>query len=472
MGAPGQDLGAQAVTVPLWSGRFGDGPDPGMAAFTSSTAVDMRLLPYDVAATKAHAHVLEHAGLLEEKDVDAIESALNRLLEDWERGEVAPTEADEDVHSLVERVLTDELGDAGRRIHAGRSRNDLVATDFRLWCRDAAEEALAALTSAVGSMAELAEAHAETLMPGYTHLQRAQPVSLGFHLLAHAFALVRDVRRFAAAYDAADVSALGAGALAGNTLELDPYIATQKLGLTRTFDNAMDAVSERDFATDLVYACALCSVHLSRLAEEIVLWTSSEFGFAKLSDAWSTGSSMMPQKRNPDVAELTRGRAGVTIGDLAGLLALTKGLPLSYDRDLQEDKGIAFRAFDSTLGCINAMRDLLSSITFDEAAMARAAGAGSSWATDLAEILVTRGVPFRDAHEKVGALVAELEATGEDLSSELLRDREGFRPEDAVVLDPAGGLSRRDSRGGTAPARVLEQIEQLRTALNEALPAE
>ena len=455
--------------MPLWSGRFAGDPDARMMAFTSSTDVDMRLLPYDVAATKAHAHVLAHAGLLDDKDVDAIEGVLRRLLEDWEQGKVLASAADEDVHSLVERVLTDELGETGRRIHAGRSRNDLVATDMRLWCRDAAREASDALVRSVESLSDLAEKHAETLMPGYTHLQRAQPVSLGFHLLAHAFALVRDIRRFRAAFEAADVSPLGAGALAGNTLDLDPYIATQKLGVSRTFDNAMDAVSDRDFAADLLYACALCGVHLSRLAEEVVLWTSSEFGFARLSDSWSTGSSMMPQKRNPDVAELTRGRAGATLGDLTGLLALLKGLPLSYDRDLQEDKAVVFRGFDATLGCIDAMRELLGSITFDEAAMSRSATGGPSWATDLAEILVGRGVPFRDAHEKVGALVAELEASGEELSAELLRAREGFRPEDAVVLDPNQVLLRRDSRGGTAPSRVREQIEQLRTAIEDAV---
>ena len=428
----------------------------------------MRLLPYDVAATKAHAHVLAHAGLLEEKDVDAIESVLTRLLEDWEAGNVAPTEADEDVHTLVERVLTDELGDAGRRIHAGRSRNDLVATDLRLWCRDASADAIQALTELVELIAGLAEKHSRTLMPGYTHLQRAQPISLGFHLLAHAFALVRDVKRFDDAFEAADVSALGAGAIAGNTLELDPYVATQRLGFSRTFDNAMDAVSSRDFAVDLMYACAMCGVHLSRIAEEIVLWTTSEFGFAKLADDWSTGSSMMPQKRNPDVAELTRGRAGVAIGDLMGFLTVLKGLPLAYDRDLQEDKALVFRAFDNTIGCITAMRGLLGSLHFDEGTMRVATSSGSSWATDLAEILVKRGVPFRDAHEKVGALVAELESSGEEVSAEVLASREGFEATDASVLLPDVGLERRNSRGGTAPARVMEQLDQLRAALAEA----
>ena len=468
MGSPVEDVGPEAITMTLWSGRFSSGPHPEMVAFTSSTDVDMRLLPYDVAATKAHAHVLAHAGLLDEKDVDAIETVLTRLEEDWTAGKVAPTDADEDVHSLVERVLTDELGDAGRRIHAGRSRNDLVATDLRLWCRDASDEAIRELTELIELLDELAGTHSETLMPGYTHLQRAQPISLGFHLLAHAFALVRDVKRFSDAYDAADVSALGAGAIAGNTLELDPYIATQRLGVGRTFDNAMDAVSARDFAADLVYACALCGVHLSRLAEEIVLWTSSEFGLARLADDWSTGSSMMPQKRNPDVAELTRGRAATAIGDLVGLLSLLKGLPLAYDRDLQEDKGIVFRAFDGIVGCIRAMRGLVGSLRFEEARMEKAASSGSGWATDLAEILVRRGLPFREAHEKVGALVAELESTGTEISPDVLASRDGFDAEDASLLHARAGLERRTSRGGTAPVRVAEQRDQLRAALNDA----
>ena len=445
----------------LWSGRFEGDPDDRMQAFTSSLAIDIRLLPYDVAVTKAHAHVLNHAGLLDDADLDAVETVLQKLLDEWKEGRIEPSAEDEDVHSLVERVLTEELGDTGRRIHAGRSRNDLVATDLRLWCRKAAGEAAGALTAFIDSICELAEDHAETLMPGYTHLQRAQPVSLGFHLLAHGFALARDVKRFDDASEAADVSALGAGALAGTTLPLDPYVATQKLDMSRTFDNAMDAVSDRDFVADLLYACALCGVHLSRLAEEIVLWTSAEFSFARLSDAWSTGSSMMPQKRNPDVAELTRGRAGAVIGDLTALLAVLKGLPLAYDRDLQEDKAIVFRGFDATLGCIDAMKGLLTSLTFDEGRMAEAAGKGATWATDLAESLVMRGVPFRDAHEKVGRLVAELEADGASIAREVEKG-------DPRAPEPSDSMRARDSRGGTAPKRVLEQIEQLRAAVDRA----
>ena len=448
----------------LWSGRFEGGPDPTMLGFTGSLDIDLRLLPYDVAATEAHAHVLNHAGLLSDDDVSQITSALARILDEWRDGALEIGD-DEDVHSLVERVLTEQLGDAGRRIHAGRSRNDLVATDFRLWCKDAAQDAQDALGDLVRSITDLAERHAETLLPGYTHLQRAQPVSLGFHLLAHGFALARDIDRFRSAYEAADVSALGAGALAGNTLGLDPYVATQKLDMSHTFDNAMDAVSDRDFATDLLYASAMCTIHLSRLAEEIVLWSSSEFGFVRLADDWSTGSSMMPQKRNPDVAELTRGRAGTLIGDLTSLLGVLKGLPLAYDRDLQEDKEIVFGGFDRALGCVRAMTGLLVSIRFDHEAMSAAASAGSSWATDLAEALVLRGVPFRTAHEEVGRLVAELEKDGSSLTAEVLTNRPPFLPADIDLVPPDASMRRRDTRGGTAPARVAEQIEQLRSKL-------
>jgi len=448
--------------MPLWSGRFASEPNQQMASFTSSMATDIRLFPYDLAATKAHARVLWEANLLDRSEHEAIVSALDVFLDDWHNGRIEAAPADEDVHSLVERLLTARLGETGRRVHAGRSRNDLVATDLRLWCRDGAAAARTSLVAFIKLICELAESQDETLMPGYTHLQRAKPVSLGFHLLAHGFALERDIDRFRRAEEAANVCALGAGALAGTTLDVDPYVGAAELGMARPFDNAMDAVSDRDFVADLLYACALCGVHLSRLAEEIVLWTSSEFGFATLSDEWSTGSSMMPQKRNPDVAELTRGRAATTIGDLTALLSLLKGLPLAYDRDLQEDKAILFRSFDTTLACIDAMKGLLASVTFDKARMAAAATDSSSWATDLAEVLVERGVPFRDAHEKVGTLVAELEASGAHLSEESLTAA-GLEARDMSVADPHRSLSARESHGAAAPKRVREQIERLRS---------
>lgn len=449
----------------LWGGRFGRGPHPAMMAFTSSIATDVRLLPHDVAATKAHARVLVEAGLFEPDDLPALDGVLDDLVARWERGELVPSASDEDVHSLVEREVTEALGEPGRRIHAGRSRNDLVATDLRLWCKDAAGRAVDALSALVDVICSFAGAHAETVMPGYTHLQRAQPISLAFHMLAHGFAFARDARRFGLAHDTADVSALGAGALAGNTLGLEPRVAADHLGFGGVFDNAMDAVSDRDFAADLLYAAALCGVHLSRLAEEIVLWTSSEFGFARIADDWSTGSSMMPQKRNPDVAELVRGRAAGGVSDLAGLLILLKGLPLAYDRDLQEDKEYVFTALDRVAASIEAMTGLLRAIRLDKDRMARAASGGAAWATDLAEALVSRGVPFRDAHEAVGGLVTDLEREGValvDAPAELLaRHHALLEPSDRDAADPFESIRARSSPGGSAPARVDDQIARL-----------
>ena len=454
-----------------WGGSFDEAPDADMMAFTSSMGVDVRLLPHDGAATAAHARVLAAAGLLSAEEASSVAAVVDELVREWRDGRIAPEADDEDVHSFVERVLTERLGETGRRIHAGRSRNDLVATDLRSWCRDAADAVTAELVSLAETLVDLAEAHAESVMPGYTHVQRAQPVSLGFHLLAHAFASSRDLKRFAVARAAADVSALGAGALAGNTLDLDPRVGADALGFADVFDNAMDAVSDRDFVADLLYACALCGVHLSRLAEEIVLWTSAEFGFARIADSWSTGSSMMPQKRNPDVAELIRGRSSGGIADLSSLLILLKGLPLAYDRDLQEDKAIAFKSVDNLVACVVATRLVLGAMTWDEPAMARAAASPGLWATDLAERLVARGVPFREAHEAVGKLVRTLESRElhlNDASEELLKEHHpALEMDDRDAGDPRAGLRARSSRGGTSPDRVAEQIDELRTFIKE-----
>ena len=448
----------------LWGGRFSQPPDPDLFRLTASIDVDMLLLPYDLAATKAHARMLEKAGILDGDGVAAIEDACDQILADVNSGDLAPGADDEDVHSFVERALTERAHLAGRSIHAGRSRNDLVAADLRLWCRAAATDMMHATGDLIGTIADIAGGHIDTLMPGYTHLQRAQPVSLGFHLASHGFALVRDGARFGAAVSSANSSPLGAGALAGTTLPLDPAVAAAELDLADVFDNAMDAVSDRDFACDLAYAAALCGVHLSRLAEELVLWTSSEFGFARLDDAWSTGSSMMPQKRNPDVAELTRGRAAPGIGELTGLLTMLKGLPLAYDRDLQEDKSLIFAIVARTRVSLQAMTRLLSTLTFDIDRLEQAARSGATWATDLAELLVARGVPFRDAHERVGALVRSLEARGEDRpdGAALTQLDPSLSPDDVSVLDARTGLEARSGPGGPAPARVTEQLNKLR----------
>ena len=428
-----------------------------MLRLTRSIEVDIRLLPQDVRATKAHARALVSAGLLQESALVEVDRVCGELIEEWRAGSLEPGPLDEDVHSLIERELTERLGDTGARIHAGRSRNDLVAQDLRLWCLEAAQT----LAEEVGALTEAllgrAEEHLETVMPGYTHLQRAQPVSVGFYLCAHASAFARDVERLRDASRSAGVSVLGAGALAGTTLPLEPRVVAQELGLEDVFVNAMDAVSDRDFVCDLLYACALCGVHLSRLAEEIVIFSTSEFGFVRLPDEWSTGSSMMPQKRNPDMAELIRGRAAGGIADLNALLVMLKGLPLAYDRDLQEDKALVFASVDRLAGCLEAMTKLVASMRFEADRLGEAAAGGATWATDVAEDLVTKGTPFREAHAQAGRLVAAIESNEGDATSH-----------PAAAAGPDAGMRARKSHGATAPERVAEQIAHLRSSLTSA----
>jgi argininosuccinate lyase len=449
----------------LWNGRFARPPHADMLRLTSSLGTDIRLLDADLRATRAHARVLCKAGLLDELQADAIDEACDSLGEQARSGELDIGRSDEDVHSLVERHLTERLGDVGARVHAGRSRNDLVANDLRLWCRDAADDLVVGCVTLARALAARAEQHAHTVMPGYTHLQRAQPVTLGFHLAAHGFAIVRDAGRFAAAREAADCCVLGAGALAGTTLPLEPSIAAQELGFSRLFDNAMDAVADRDFACELLFAAALCGAHLARFAEEVVMWTSAEFGYATLPDEWSTGSSMMPQKRNPDVAELIRGRAAGGLADLVGLLGVLKGVPLAYVRDLQEDKEFVFAAVDRIAGAIEGSTRLVEQLLFDVARLERAAAGGAVWATDVAEALVGRGVPFREAHASTGRLVAALEARGASLDDATPDELRSAHPllesADTVLADPRAGVAARASHGGPAPSEVARQLERL-----------
>ena len=442
------------MTDPLWGGRFSQQPDRDMLRLTRSIEVDIRLLPQDVRCTKAHARSLVAAGLLAEDALGEIDRACDDIVAEWQSGELRPGPVDEDVHSLVERELTERLGDTGARIHAGRSRNDLVVQDLRLWCRDAAGSLAAAVSNLAATLVDRADEHLDSVMPGYTHLQRAQPVSVGFYLCAHATALVRDIARFEAAERAAGISVLGAGALAGTTLPLDPRVVAKELELEDVFLNAMDAVSDRDFVSDLLYASALCGVHLSRLAEEIVIFSTSEFAFVRLPDEWSTGSSMMPQKRNPDMAELVRGRAAGGIADLNALLVMLKGLPLAYDRDLQEDKALVFASVDRLSGCVEAMTKLMAELRFEKERLTEAAGGGATWATDVAESFVLEGTPFREAHARAGKLVASIETGASGTSSH-----------PAAEAGPAAGMHARSSGGGTAPERVTEQIAALRSFL-------
>jgi len=449
---------------PLWGGRFEEAPAADAMTFTRNT-VDRRLLPQDLRATRAHCEALARAGLLEAGERDRLVQEVDRLLEEADTGTFPFEEEDEDVHLAVERVLTERLGDLGARMHAGRSRNDLVVTDLRLWVKEGAAGLARRARELAGALADRAEEHTETPLPAYTHLQRAQPSTLAHHLLAHAFPLARDAERLERAGAGADVSALGAGAATGSTLSLDRDVTASALGFARTFENSIDAVSDRDFALDLLSACLSTAVHVSRLGEDLVLWCSREFGFARPADAYATGSSMMPQKRNPDVAELARAQAGRVLGDLVHLATVLKGLPLAYDRDLQEDKAAVFDAHDALAPALEAMAGMVRTLSFDVERMAAAASDPDLLATDLAEHLVARGVPFREAHGVVGRLVARLEGEGRTIRDVGPEEWAAVHAELAEPPDLSGSAEARSAPGGPSSASTREQIARLRAAL-------
>ncbi|HMA17917.1 MAG TPA: argininosuccinate lyase, partial [Thermoanaerobaculia bacterium] len=383
----------------LWGGRFEGDLDPEIQRFTASFPVDRRLARYDLIGSLAHARMLRETGILSPEDAAAILSGLSSMLWDVEEGRL-PVEGDEeDVHSWIERRLFERIGEPAGRLHTARSRNDQTATALRLFLRGEIEAAIGGIVALEEAWIATARMHVETWIPGYTHLQRGQPVSLAHHLLAHFWSLAADRRRFAAAHRTAGVSPLGAGALAGSPHAIDPRRSADLLGFHEVFANSIHAVSDRDYVVETAFACALAAVHLSRWAEEIVLWTSSEFGFAALDDSVSMGSSLMPQKRNPEPAELVRGKTGRIVGDLTALLIALKGLPLAYDSDLQEDKHAVFDALDTTRSCLDAARRIGDGLVFRPDQMARALEEGHSTATDLADYLARKGVPFRTAHQ-------------------------------------------------------------------------
>jgi len=390
----------------MWGGRFQRGLLPELERFASSLDLDRELYHFEIQGSVVYARALQKAGIISAAELTAIEQGLQQIRQELQDVTFDFAETDEDIHTAIERRLI-ELTPAGAALQAGRSRNEQIALDIRLYCRESAQVATAVLATIVDQLAAKAEAHADVPMPGYTHLQRAQIVTVGLHLLAHAEPLLRDMDRFAAAYDAAEKLPLGSGALAGSTLQLARQSMADALGLPRVTENSMDAVADRDFALDLVYACVSTSIHLSRLAEDIVLWASSEFGFVKLADEIATGSSLMPQKKNPDVAELIRGRAGRSLGAFVTLATVLKGLPLTYNRDLQEDKVPVFAAVENVLECGEAAVVLVEHLEFDRDRLAAAAADPMLRATDAAEQLVRGGTPFRQAHEEVGRLVAE-----------------------------------------------------------------
>ncbi len=391
----------------LYSGRFHEGLLPELEGFSSSLEIDVELAPHDIAGSIAHARGLQAAGLLTKAQLRSVEKGLKRVGEEIAGGTFDFQESDEDIHTAVERRLTELAPDAGARLHAGRSRNDQVALDLRLYCRAASGALVTALAALISALGEQARRHAATAMPGYTHLQRAQPITLGWHLLAHAEPLLRDAERVRHAYAFADLLPLGSGALAGSTLPLLRQHVADELGFSGLTANTVDAVADRDFALDLIYACASIAIHLSRLGEDFVLWASAEFGFIQLADRVATGSSLMPQKKNPDIAELIRGRSGRAIGSLMSLLLVLKGLPLAYDRDLQEDKVALFPAVENALDCLEAARLLVVNLAFDSERLAQGLGDPGLYATDTAEQLVGRGVAFREAHQQVAAAVRE-----------------------------------------------------------------
>jgi len=453
----------------LWGGRFADGPAPELAALSRSTHFDWVLAPYDVIASKANAMVLHKAGLVTDEQRDALLAGLDSLGSDIADGSFTPIVTDEDVHGALERGLIDRVGaDVGGRLRAGRSRNDQVTTLFRMWLRDAMRRVADGVFGVVEALTAQAAAHPNAVMPGKTHLQAAQPVLLAHHLLAHAHPLLRDVDRIADFDDRASVSPYGSGALAGSSLGLDPDAIAADLGFAAAADNSIDATASRDFAAEAAFVLAMIAVDISRLAEDIILWSTTEFGYVTLHDAWSTGSSIMPQKKNPDIAELARGKTGRLIGNLAGLLATLKAQPLAYNRDLQEDKEPLFDSVAQLELVLPAMAGLVATLDFDVDRMAALAPAGYTLATDIAEWLVRRGVPFRVAHEAAGVAVRTAEARGvglQDLTDdELSGISEELTPGVRDVLSVAGSVASRNARGGTAPEQVAAQLAKVREA--------
>jgi argininosuccinate lyase len=449
----------------LWGARFSEGPAAAMAALSSSTHFDWRLARYDIRGSRAHARVLHAAGLLDDGELDAMLAALDKLDADVVSGAFTPTPADEDVHTALERGLVERAGpQLGGKLRAGRSRNDQIATLLRMWLRDAARRVAAGTLDVVDALLAQAQAHPDVPMPGRTHLQHAQPVLLAHHLGAHVQALLRDVERLRDWDARAAVSPYGSGALAGSSLGLDPAAVAAELGFDAPTENSIDGTAARDFAAEAAFALAMLAVNLSRIAEEIILWATTEFGYITLDDAYSTGSSIMPQKKNPDVAELARGKAGRLIGNLTGLLATLKAQPLAYNRDLQEDKEPLFDSVEQLELLLPAMAGLVRTLTFHTRRLAELAPAGYALATDVAEWLVGRGVPFRAAHEAAGACVRLAESRGMGLAELSEADLRAVHPQLSIdvhgVLSVTGSISSRDAYGGTAPERVIEQLQR------------
>ena len=442
----------------LWGGRFTDPVDPAVWEFTADP-IDRRLLLDDILGSVAHVRALEAAELISRAEGSELIGGLEQAAEEAVAGRFAFDPGDEDVHTAVERRLIELVGEVGRKVHTGRSRNDQVALDLRLYLYRAAADRIADIDRLIAVLAERAEGVAEIVVPSYTHLQQAQPVSLGHVLLAYAWMLLRDRERFTEAASRIGVSPLGAGAGGGSTLPLRPDVASATAGLDGVFDNSLDAVASRDFVAEYVFACAQLMIHLSRLAEDLVLWATAEFGWITLPDSHATGSSALPHKKNPDVAELVRSRAAIVLGDLTAVLAMQKGLPLSYNRDLQEDKRAVFHADDTSAGATAVLADLIGVLDFHPPPPEQ-----ETAAMMLAERLVSRGVPFREAHQQVGTLLSRLDSAGRSLGDAVESDIEGgaITLDDLESIDPAQAASSLQSPGGGSPASVLDQAAELR----------
>ena len=440
----------------LWHGRFEGGPADALQALNDSLPFDKRMFREDIAGSRAHVSMLARVGLLDSADAGAVLEALDTTEAELADGSFAFAASDEDIHTAVERRVTELAGEAGARLHTGRSRNDQVATDLRLWTMRELGDIARLVGRLQATLASRADDAGEAYLPGYTHLQQAQPVLLAHHFLAHGWALARDVDRLLDAIGRTDVSPLGAGALAGSSLPLDPDGVASDLGFSARFENSLDVVGDRDFVAEALFALALLGVHLSRIGEEVILWSTAEFGFVGLDDAFSTGSSMLPQKKNPDIAELARGKAGRLIGNLTGLLTTLKGLPLAYNKDLQEDKEPLFDACDTVRLTLPALEGLVSTLELRTDRMAEAADSPFAAATDLAEYLVVSGMPFREAHAVVGAHVRAALA-GEASFAELVAGDERLGAEAVALLAPGVAVRRRTTPGGAGPGPVAVQ---------------
>jgi argininosuccinate lyase len=443
----------------LWKGRISADMAETVAAYTLSLPFDQVLAPDDLAGSRAHVKGLAKAGILTDSEVSELLDALDQIEEELADGSFAFAPGDEDVHTAIERRVTELAGDTGAKLHTGRSRNDQVATDLRLWCRRNLPAVAEEVMALQDTLAQRAREAADTYLPGYTHLQRAQPVLLAHHLLAHGWALARDVDRLLITVDRLNVSPLGAGALAGSSLPLHPDYVAAELGFHGRFENSLDAVSDRDFVAEALFDLALLGVHLSRMGEELVLWSTEEFGFCTFDDAYATGSSMLPQKKNPDVAELARGKAGRLIGNLNAVLITLKGLPLAYNRDLQEDKEPLFDSVRQMTRALMALRGVYDTVTWNEERMQAAADGPAGAAIDLAEMLVEQGMPFRQAHSLIGALVRDSLERHVPLV-ELVAAHPDLGEAAVVLLEPGVAVTRRSTPGGAGPGPMVEQAER------------